>query len=102
MNKTKLIKSYILKKLKSYKLTKANLPIRAELADIAVFVDEVAASSTNSWIDVEKHLPSESVVLTYHTDGSIRVTDLSGDEYEHAITHWQPLPQAPTNSEQSQ
>lgn len=38
---------------------------------------------------------------TYHADGSIRVTDLLGDEYESKITHWQPLPKPPkgTNNE---
>ena len=49
----------------------------------------------DGWVSVDEQLPTERMVLTYHQDGSIRVTDLMGDEYESQITHWQPLPEPP-------
>lgn len=58
-------------------------------------------TDSNGWINPKDHFPDRDVILTYHADGSIRVTDLLGDEYESKITHWQPLPQPPkgTNNE---
>lgn len=109
------INEKILSKINAYSITKANMPVRAELADIHSMIKEAIISHNNGWISVKDELPVDmGFVLLLEADGDIIIGQyyfeqspfLADTEYYQSInyqwladldeiTHWQPLPQPP-------
>lgn len=104
------INEKILSKINAYSMTKANMPVRAELADIHSMIKEAIISHNNGWISIKDELPDDKAeVLAY------RNSPVCGDLIYHCIfkdskflektsfllagkggiTHWQPLPKLP-------
>ena len=96
MNKTKLIKSL---KTDQVVLSAIGGPQHESIIQGIDWAINVIKNHAD-WISVEDEMPSVNMILTHHADGSIRVTDLLGDEYKHAITHWQHLPPPPKEIEE--
>lgn len=96
-------------KINAYSMTKANMPVRAELADIHSMIKEAIISHNSGWISVDDELPKQNgfYLVCYDrefNDGfylkKIDVVDFCKpinrfSFYHDFITHWQYLPQPP-------
>ena len=56
-------REYIISRINCYKMTKANLPVRAELANACEHLEELIEN--NGWISVDDELPSPEQEINY-------------------------------------
>lgn len=101
MNSLSIVKQYIMKTLSHYSLTKANLAVRAELANVGLLIDEL--NKHNGWISVNDRLPDDEskddyLAYSIHTKVyekvDIKKLKMMIDN-SAKITHWQYLPNPP-------
>lgn len=117
-----IIKQHIQETISSYKMTKANLPVRAELANVGLLIDKL--NKNNGWISTDCDSLKEyanKCILIYTKSGCIKkamysvddspFTDDNGKEYAYShwfsdefgdfmwefdeVDFWQPLPKPP-------
>lgn len=114
-------REYIISRINCYKMTKANLPVRAELANACEHLKELIKN--NDWISVDVSLPHpidlnidcrnhRNRLQVYYTDVyGVEMVDYAWFVYNSEIedvgfelcttggivqpTHWQPLPNPP-------
>lgn len=66
MNNLDNLKQHIVEVIHSYKMTKANLSVRAELANVAELIKKMQTDCNNGWISVDDKLPElNEDVLVY-------------------------------------
>lgn len=107
-NIVETFREYINSRLNCYKMTKANLPVRAELVNACEYLEKFVGG--NGWISVSDDNPTTNdyVFVLLHGkfpalgkyDNEIWEVQALGSQYLNlvdgsCVTHWKPAPQLP-------